>query len=261
MFDPNCLLLTSMYNFSLQGLIASYVEALPKFRHKLLLPYPEACDWKGRVRGLGMDWLICRSSSPFCPALKLKMVTTVFAKTLEQLQHKMQLNPCKVNLYLYIKTQAPKTWRCEQYHDQHYQYLISTALETKIMGGQDTHWHLGEGGTNLAEWSPPDWSTSRQPSPGGLAAPRWRIASGSTQRLTPGSRPTRESAGCVCTSWRGDARRHCSAETVTWLVKKLLTFCGIQRFISTFTKASHWALSTADSIYYTFSQTTLYESY
>jgi hypothetical protein len=73
-------------------------------------------------------------------------------------------------------------------------------------------------------------------------------------RLTLASRPTTENADYVCTSWRGDARHHCSAETVTQLVKKLLTFCGTQRFITTFIRPSHWALSTANPIYCTFSQ-------
>jgi hypothetical protein len=112
------------------------------------------------------------------------------------------------------------------------------------------------GSTNLAEWPPPDWSTSRQPSPGGPAARQRRTAQGSMQRLTLASRPTTESASCVCTSWRDGARRHCSAETghelIEWLivtrpVKKLLTFCIIQRLITIFTRASHWALSTTNT--------------
>jgi hypothetical protein len=132
----------------------------------------------------------------------------ICAKILKQLQHRTQLNPCKVKLN--ITTQTPKTWRWEQYHDQSalpvsYQTLTATLRR----------------GTNRAEWSPPDWSTSTQPSPVGPAAPQQRTAQGSTRRLILVNQPTTESAGCVCTSWRGDARLHCSAETVARPVRKL----------------------------------------
>lgn len=47
-------ILTSMYNFRLQGLVASYVEALPKFRYKLPLPSSGYVLLKGEWT----DWVI-----------------------------------------------------------------------------------------------------------------------------------------------------------------------------------------------------------
>jgi hypothetical protein len=110
--------------------------------------------------------------------------------------------------------------------------------------------------TNLAELSPPDWSTSRQPSLEGLAVPQQKTAQGSVRQPTPGSQPTTVSADCECTSWRDGAERHYS--TVTYnltllapsyaaflgglkaiqLVKKHSAFYTIQKFITMFTKAS-----------------------
>lgn len=78
---------------------------------------------------------------------------------------------------------------------------------------QQNLWQPNHGVTNLAEWSPPDLSTSRQPSPGGLVAHELRNAQGSLQLLTPGSQPTTVSADYVHTRWRDDGGHHYSAET------------------------------------------------